>query len=161
MIFFGFKHPYRIHGRINQQNTEITTIDDKHQFLVNEDLGAFLSRIKASATNHGWKKNTPLINLTNKPGITFVLSGQVLTVPWFLGSYEGSDDWAVSMINLYKDSHNIKKSWIITNDDPLNNLTTNILTRIDLDISRDYQKIEILNTQGHYKGYKLWKPINH
>jgi hypothetical protein len=159
MMFFGFKHPYRTHGRINQQNTKITTIDTKHNFIVNEDLGIFLTQIKKTALNNNWKKNTSLINLTNKPGITFCLSAKIITVPWLLGAYDGSDNWVVSMINRYQKFHNINESWIITNDDPHNKLTTNILDRIDLDLSANYQKIEIPNMHGYYAGYTIWKPI--
>ena len=159
MIFFGFKHPYRTHGRINQQNTKITTIDTKHNFIVNEDLGIFLTQIKKTALNNNWKKNTSLINLTNKPGITFCLSAKIITVPWLLGAYDGSDNWVVSMINRYQKFHNINESWIITNDDPHNKLSTNILDRIDLDLSANYQKIEIPNLHEPYTGYTIWKPI--
>ena len=154
--FHGFKHPYRVDGRISQQSSNITSFDGKHDMVIEPMLSEFVTKLNKEAKRKGWKSNTPLIELTNSPGLTFLLSGKVVSTPWLLAGYDGSEQWAKNMLDLYE--HNdLASAWVLTSKNKTTGLPTQILNKVGLDFPLNYHKIEI----GQYNGnhYYLWKPI--
>ena len=154
--FHGFKHPYRVDGRISQQSSNITSFDEKHDMVIETMLSEFVTKLHKVAKSNGWKSNTPLIELTNRPGLTFLLSGKIVSTPWLLAGYDGSEQYAKKMLDLYE--HNdLASAWVLTSKNKSTGLPTQILNKVGLDFPLNYHKIEI----GQYNGnhYYLWKPI--
>jgi hypothetical protein len=153
--FFGFKHPYRINGRISDQSTTVTTINGNHDMVVETKLGHFVTELQDAALKNNWSKNKPLIELTNSPGLIFLLSGKIITTPWLLGSYEGSEIWSKKMLELYNND-DLGIAWIITAENKKESIPTNILNDVGLNFPTDYVQIDV----GQYQDnrYTLWKP---
>jgi hypothetical protein len=153
--FHGFKHPYRIDGRISQQASNITTFNKNNEIVVEAKLSKFATELQKQARNHDWRSDLPLIELTNNPGLTFLLSGKIVSTPWLLAGYDGSEEYAKRMLTLYQHDDLIS-AWVLSSKNKTSILPTHILNEVGLDFPFNYQKIEI----GQYKGnnYSLWKP---
>ena len=123
--------------------------------VVETKLGHFVTELQDEALKNHWSKNKPLIELTNSPGLIFLLSGKIITTPWLLGSYEGSEIWSKKMLELYKDD-DLGIAWILTAENKKESIPTNILNDVGLNFPTDYVQINI----GQYQGnrYTLWKP---
>ena len=153
--FHGFKHPYRIDGRISQQASNITTFNKNNEIVVEAKLSKFATELQKQARNHDWHSDLPLIELTNNPGLTFLLSGKIVSTPWLLAGYDGSEEYAKRMLTLYQ-QEDLISAWVLSSKNKTSILPTHILNEVGLDFPFNYQKIEI----GQYKGnnYSLWKP---
>lgn len=153
--FYGFKHPYRVDGRISQQSSYVTTIDGKHEMIIGSELCRFVTKLQQEAQNNGWESNTPLIELTNSPGLTFLLSGRIVSTPWFLASYDGSEKWSLRMLEIYNQD-DLPSAWLLTSNQKTLSISTSILNDVGLNFPTNYNEIKI----GNYNGsiYSLWKP---
>ena len=154
--FHGFKHPYRVDGRISQQVSNITTFDGEHEIVVAHKLGKFTNKLQKEVKKHNWQSGLPLIELTNNPGLTFLLSGKVVSTPWLFAGYSGSEQWTKQMLELHEHDE-LKFAWVLTSENKNPSLPTYILNDVGLDFPLNYHKIEI----GQFKGnhYSLWKPV--
>ena len=153
--YHGFKHPYRVDGRISQQSSNITSFDGKHEMLVETKLSAFVTKLQQEAHKNGWDNNTLLIELTNSPGFTFLLSGKIVSTPWLLAGYDGSEQWSKKMLELYE--HNdLNTAWVLTSENKIPSLPAHILSAVGLNFPLNYNEIKIGNYNGNI--YSLWKP---
>ena len=154
--FHGFKHPYRVDGRISQQSSNITSFDGKHDMVIEYMLSEFVTKLHKEAKGNGWRSNTLLIELTNSPGLTFLLSGKIVSTPWLLAGYDGSEQYARRMLALYQ-HEDLDSAWFLTSENKNSSIQTHISNEVGLDFPFNYHKIEI----GQYKGnhYSLWKPV--
>ena len=154
--FHGFKHPYRVDGRISQQSSNITSFDGKHDMVIETMLSEFVTKLHKEAKGNGWRSNTLLIELTNSPGLTFLLSGKIVSTPWLLAGYDGSEQYARRMLALYQ-HEDLDSAWFLTSENKNSSIQTHISNEVGLDFPFNYHKIEI----GQYKGnhYSLWKPV--
>ena len=153
--FHGFKHPYRVDGRISQQSSNITSFDGKHDMVIESMLSEFVTKLHKEAKRKGWESNTLLIELTNSPGLTFLLSGKVVSTPWLLAGYDGSEQWSKKMLDLYEHD-DLNSAWVLTSENKNPSLPTHILNDVGLNFPSNYNEIKIGNYNGNY--YSLWKP---
>jgi hypothetical protein len=153
--FHGFKHPYRVDGRISQQSSNITSFDGKHDMVIETMLSEFVTKLHKEAKSNGWKSNTPLIELTNRPGLTFLLSGKIVSTPWLLAGYDGSEQYAKKMLDLYE-RNDLASAWVLTSENKNPSLPTHILNDVGLNFPSNYNEIKIGNYNGNH--YSLWKP---
>ena len=153
--YFGFKHPYRVDGRMSQQSSNITSFDGKNEMVVESMLSVFVTKLQKKAQKNGWGNNTLLIELTNSPGLTFLLSGKVVSTPWLLAGYGGSEQWSKKMLELYEHD-DLNSAWVLTSENKNPSLPTHILNDVGLNFPLNYNEIKI----GKYNGndYSLWKP---
>ena len=154
--FFGFKHPYRVDGRISQQVSSVTTFNGEHEITVEQQLGQFITELQREVKKHDWHSGLPLIELTNSPGLTFLLSGRIVSTPWLYAGYDGSEQWSKKMLELHELSE-LKFAWVLTSRNKTPRLSTHTLNAVGLDFPLNYHKIEIGQHKGNH--YSLWKPV--
>jgi hypothetical protein len=154
--FHGFKHPYRIDGRISQQSSNITSFDGKHEMIVEHELSELTNILQQQARINGLQKNTPIINLTNNPGLTFLLSGRVVSTPWLFGGYSGSLPWTSKMLKIYEED-DLKLSWILTSENNPLGIPTSVLRNSTSNFPQNFLKIPISSYNDIQ--YFLWKPV--
>ena len=154
--FHGFKHPYRIHGRISQQTSTLNTLDKKHEMVVGQELSKFTKILQQQAVMHGFQKNTPMINLTNNPGLTFLLSCKIVSTPWLFGGYSGSVPWTSKLLKIYEED-DLKLSWVLTSRNNPLSIPTSVLRDSNINFPQNFIKIPISSYNDIQ--YFLWKPI--
>ena len=153
--FHGFKHPYRVDGRISQQVSNITTFDGEHEIVVAPKLGKFSTQLQRVGKKHDWRSGLPLIELTNSPGLTFLLSGKFISTPWLFAGYSGSEQSSKKMLEL-QEHDELKFAWVLTSAEKRLSVTTNILNAFGLNFPSNYNEIKIGKYNGNH--YSLWKP---
>lgn len=154
-VFNSFKYPYRVDDMISQQSSEVTTIDGKHEMVIESEPCVFVSKLQKEAQKNSWECNTPLIELTNSPGLTFLLSGRIVSTPWFLASYDGSEKWSLKMLKIYNQD-DLPSAWVLTSHLKTRSIPTSILNDAGLNLPLNYNEIKIGNYNGN--DYSLWEP---
>jgi hypothetical protein len=65
----------------------------------------------------------PLIELTNSPGLTFLLSGKIVSTPWLLAGYDDSEEWSKKMLEFYEHD-DLNSAWVLTSENKNPSLPT-------------------------------------
>lgn len=76
-----------------------------------------LANLQIAARQGGLKEGEAMMDLTGDgPGLTLVLSGHPVGVPWLVGGYPNSTQWAERLIQSLPSS-TLQKTWLLTSPD--------------------------------------------
>ena len=126
------------------QSDEVQSLGRIKGLRLSSEMNLYLSSLKDAAIESGFRDDTPIIDMTGaSPGTVFAIGGRSLGVAWFLGGYEGSNEYAKAVLS-DGSIHALRQAWVLTENEGSRKLDDNLLEVIGKDIARDY----ILVTQA-------------
>lgn len=102
----------------------------------------------------GFLPGMPLIDLTGRsPGVLYDLKAKALGQPWMVGRYEGSNEFAVFVLER-ESCADIAKAWLLAEPDGPRHLNgAMVMAAFGADINRDYAKTKDIRTPEGAGGY--------
>ena len=156
----AFKNPYRLTGKISDQVVESSFLMEGGSLQVDPPTALYISALKRIALEAGWQPGTPLIDLTGgSPGATVILDGRIMGVPWLLGGYKGSTEFAKTVIKMVPEPVQ-NTAWVLTAPAGKRSLSGKILSEIGLNFPDRYVAIGKVRTGHRNELQILWKPLD-
>lgn len=155
----AFRYPYRLTGKISDQVVESSFLVESGSLKVDLSTALYISALKRIALEAGWQPGTPLIDLTGgSPGATVILDGRIMGVPWLLGGYKGSTEFAKTMLKMVPEQVQ-KIAWVLTAPEGKRSLSGKILSEIDINFPGGYVAVGTVRTGYRNELQILWKPL--
>jgi hypothetical protein len=159
VLTFAYKNPYRLPADLKDQVVKVTFTGNKKAIFVDEETAKYVNALKKTALGAGWKAGMYLIDLTGgSPGTTIILGGRAPGVPWLLGSYKGSNDFAETILKMVPKSV-LREAWLLIAPDGKRSLAVKILNNIGLDYPREYVEVGKAKTGHRNELHFLFKPM--
>jgi hypothetical protein len=156
----AYKNPYRLPAGVKNQIEPVTFAGSKRSVFVDKKTAKYVNDLKRIAFDAGWKRGIPLVDLTGgSPGATVILGGRILAIPWLLGGYKGSNNFAHSALKMVSSS-TLHDSWVLTAPEGKRRLSSEILSRLGLDFPDAYKAVGKLRTGHRNEKQVLWRPLN-
>lgn len=160
LIMAAHNKPYRISTGLAGQVESSSFLMGKGHLLLDKTTAQYVRDMKEVAHDSGWNVGKPLIDLTGaSPGALVVLGGRLLGVPWLLGGYEGSEEFAtqsLATVNIQQ----LSEAWILTAPDGKHSVSLQVLSNVGLSFPSNYEKIATLKTGYRQEQQILWRPTN-
>ena len=156
--------PYRQPQPLFSNDVSMNFPNHSSKLILSRQAEDFITRLKNAAYSAGFSKNIPIIDLTGRtPVAAIILEGESVGVPWLLGSYKGSSDYAVHVLSKV-DVEKIQKSWVLTEPEGYAKIPDSVLKPLGLDLQKDYVFVkalklpELAGNPGQYRTLQLYKP---
>lgn len=157
-LYSEYNAPLRVTGSLKQQSTVVFLYDIDDQIFVDPESARYIRGLKAKARAADWQVRTPLIDMTGfSPGALVILDAKVLSRPWFLGTYPGTEDYALRALSR-ADKGELERAWILTAPDGYANLDEKLLMKAGLDFPASYTLIAEVTTSYRREKQQLWRP---
>ena len=137
-LSIGMEHPYRQAKplRLNANVREVGTA--KARLVLSQDFAEYLAKLKAVATNAGFKTGEPMIDLTGHyPGALFSIGAKAIGEAWTIGGYPGSEKLATLALDRVS-CQDISIAWVLEEPSGVRKLSDQILITNGIDLHKNY-----------------------
>ena len=126
---------------------------------VDKPTAGYINDLKRIALKADWKPGTPFIDLTGgSPGAAVILGGRIMGVPWLLGAYKGSSEFAKTAIEMVSKSEQ-RAAWVLTAPENKKRIPSEILVGLGLDFPKSYEMVGKVKTGYRDEVQLFWKPL--
>jgi len=162
LLGLSTESPYRQTQPLRQNHDLIQIANTGSQLWVSHDFASYIRTLDHLAKRGGFKRGTPMIDLTGHyPTALYVLGAKAVGLAWLCGGYPGSDMMASGALDRVS-LEDLKNAWILTEPAGPRKLSPEILKRYGIDLATDYVELGELDspTGYHPDSYKqhLLKP---
>ena len=155
----AFNHPYRLPRKINEQVVKSSFLAGNGSLYVDKPTAGYINGLKKIALEAGWEPDTPFIDLTGgSPGAAVILGGRIMGVPWLLGGYKGSSEFAKTAIEMAPKSEQ-HTAWVLTAPKGKRKIPSEIMSDLGLDFPKSYEMVGKAKTGHRNEVQLLWKPL--
>jgi hypothetical protein len=160
VLTLAYENPYRLPTGVKNQIEPVTFTGNKGSIFVDKKTAKYVNDLKRAAIDAGWKRETTLIDLTGaSPGTTVILGGRAPGIPWLMGGYKGSNDFARFALSMASSS-TLNLAWVLTAPGGSIRLSNKILSHLDLNFPDAYKAVGKLKTGHRIEKQVLWRPLN-
>jgi len=160
VMHWAFNHPYRLPEKISKQVVKTSFLSGNGSLYVDKPTAGYINGLKRIALESGWKLGTPFIDLTGgSPGAAVILGGRIMGVPWLLGAYKGSSEFAKTAIEMAPKSEQ-HTAWVLTVPKGKRRIPDEILMDLGLDFPKSYEMVGKAKTGHRNEEQILWRPLN-
>ncbi len=163
--------PYRQSEPVWAMDDHLSIRGGTQTVIVDEEMARYVGRIQLMAAIGGFEPNTPFIDMTGRPGASYVLGGRPYGFPWLLGGYPGSNPAAVYILQQWEPRH-LEDAWILTvAENGGRPLSLSILGKVGVAFPDGYtpigalpypsssdQFVAVERNRGATELHTLWKP---
>jgi len=154
-----FNHPHRLPGKISEQVVKSSFLAGNGFLYVDKPTAGYINDLKRIALEADWKPGIPFIDLTGgSPGAVVILGGRIMGVPWLLGAYKGSSEFAKTAIEMAPKSEQ-HAAWVLTAPKGKRRIPSEILVDLGLDFPKSYEMVGKAKTGHRNEVQLLWKPL--
>jgi hypothetical protein len=153
--------PYRQDEPFSQSSSMVLIGGSSSKVVLSKEYKNYIESLKNLTSSYNLV-NMPMIDLTGHfPGADFILGAYSPGVPWLMGAYPGSHQFAQAAIKTLK-CEELSRAWIITEPGGAFKIPTNVISDRGLDLLKDYQLVgEVQSPRGQtlqiHKQY-LYRP---
>ncbi|MBU0744560.1 MAG: hypothetical protein KKE11_04255 [Gammaproteobacteria bacterium] len=165
LIHNGFESPYRQPLPLRTNSYKINIGKQGSNLILSEDYAQYTKDIVSVADRAGFKKGTPMIDLTGKsPGVLYAIGASNIGQPWTVGGYPGSDALAEVMLRKVE-CKELAMAWLLIEPENPNKISPNILSSFGASIAKDYESVGMFKAAKGVGGckeiriQKILKPI--
>jgi fumarate reductase subunit D len=165
LVQTGIETPYRQPQPLRNNDYKLEIGKPGSTLVLSKGFGQYFAETIAVAKQTGFKKGTPMIDLTGQsPGILYAMGASNIGQPWTVGGYPGSDALAVAMLR--KDTcHELAVAWLLVEIEGPRKISPEILLSFGANIATDFETVGAFKTTEGAGGYKevrvqqLLKPV--
>jgi len=148
------------------KNDRITEFGGPGRTLVlSDDYGRYVDDAVRIAAAAGFKKDSPMIDLTGQsPGILYALGANSVGLAWIIGGYPGSDALAQAAL-AGAPCRDLSMAWLLLEDDGPRRISSNVLSTYGANLATDFELVGSFRTAPGAGGYeetrlqKVFKPV--
>ena len=157
-IYNAYMHPYRLEASLSEQVTPVQLLSGS-VLRVDEISAEYINAMKNTALSEGWEQGMALIDMTGgTPGANVILDAGFLGTPWLLGSYKGSNDFALMALT-NNDKSRVKKAWLLIAPHGGGSISLDVLSKVGIDFPKNYKLVSTLKTKHRNEVQQIWAPL--
>lgn len=165
LIHTGMATPYRQPEPLwtNNHLTEFGSPGKK--LLLSGGFGFYVDEVVRTAAAAGFKKDTPMIDLTGQsPGILYALGANNIGQAWIIGGYPGSVALAEASLK-GAPCADLSRAWLLLEDAGPRRISSTVLSVYGANLATDFKMVGSFKTAAGAGGYeearlqKVFKPI--
>lgn len=165
LIQSGMATPYRQPEPLWKNDYAIEFGHPGQKLLLSGGFGAYVDQAVRTAAAAGFKKDTPMIDLTGQsPGILHALGANSIGQAWIIGGYPGSDALAEASLKGVSCA-DLSQAWLLLEDDGPRRISPDVLAVYGAKLATDFEMVGNFKTAAGAGGYeearqqKIFKPI--
>lgn len=165
LIQTGIETPYRQPQPLRDNDYKLEIGKPGSTLVLSKGFGQYFAEAIDAAEQSGFKKGTPMIDLTGKsPGILYAMGASNIGQPWTIGGYPGSDALAVAMLKKVT-CKELAAAWLLAEPEGSRKISPEILLSFGANLATDYEIVDTFKTAEGAGGYKevrvqqLLKPV--
>jgi hypothetical protein len=164
LIHTGIEAPYRQPQPLwkNDYTTEFGRSNQK--LVLSDQFGRYVDQAVRTATEGGFKKDTPVIDLTGQsPGILYAMQANSIGQAWIIGGYPGSDALAEASLRSVPCTE-LAWAWLLLEADGPRQISSDVLQSYGANLTSDFALVGSFQTASGAGGYekprlqKIFKP---
>ena len=154
LVDTGIQAPYRQPPlRENDYVLEIGKPGSK--LVLSKSFGHYFTEVNDVANRAGFKKGTPMIDLTGQfPGTLYALGASSIGQAWNLGGYPGSDALAAAMLQKVS-CEELARAWLLAEPENPGKISPDILASFDANMITDFEIVGTFKTAEGTVGHKV------
>ncbi|MCY1164426.1 hypothetical protein D9M73_43040 [compost metagenome] len=165
LIQSGMANPYRQPEPLWKNDYAVKFGRPGQKLLLSGGFGPYVDQAVRTAAVAGFKKDTPMIDLTGQsPGILYALGANSIGQAWIIGGYPGSAALAeVSLKGV--PCADLSQAWLLLEDDGPRRISPQVLSVYGANLATDFEMVGSFKTAAGAGGYeearlqKVFKPI--
>lgn len=165
IVHTGIESPYRQNQPLGTNNCKMEIGRPGSTLILSKEFGQYIKEAINVATLAGFKKGTPMIDLSGQsPGILYVLGASNIGQAWTIGGYPGSDKLAVGMLKRTS-CEELSRAWLLIETEGPRKISPEILSSFGANLATDFEIVGTFKTAkgagGHKKArvQQLLKPV--
>ena len=143
LIETGIEAPYGGVGSLRKNDYNITIGEPGSTLILSKGFGRFFADGIELAKQSGFKKGTPMIDLTSNPSIIFAIGASSPGQAYFLGGLSGSDKFVSKALRSVS-CEDLAITWILTEPGGKFQISSNILSSFGASLADDYELVGII-----------------
>jgi hypothetical protein len=165
LVHASMETPQRQAQRLFMNNYKLELGRPGSTLLISKGLGRYITEAMDLAKKAGFKKETPMIDLSGQsPGILYALGADSIGQPWMIGGYPGSEKRAVAMLKRVS-CEDLSRAWLLNEPEGPRAISPEILSSFGANLAKDFMKVATFKTARGAGGYveareqQLLKPV--
>lgn len=165
LVQTGIEAPYRQPQPLRDNDYKLEIGKPGSTLVLSKGFGQYFAEAINVAKQTGFKKGTPMIDLTGQsPGILYAMGASNIGQAWTIGGYPGSDKFAVEMLKKVS-CEDLATAWLLAEPEGPRKITPGILLSFGSNMATDYEIVGTFKTAEGAGGYKegrvqqLFKPV--
>jgi hypothetical protein len=155
LIQSGIEVPYRQPLPLYDNDYALEIGNPGATLMLSKGFGQYIAEVVGVAEKAGFKKGTPIIDLTGQsPGILYALGANNIGQAWTIGGYPGSDTLAVAMLKKAT-CQELATAWLLVEPDGPRKISSDIITSFGANMVTDFEIVGTFKTAGGAGGYKV------
>jgi hypothetical protein len=146
LVHAGFETPYRQPQPLRQDDYKIEIGRPGSDLVIPASFGRYYKDFMGAATLAGFKKGTPMIDLSGlAPGVLYAIGANSVGTAWMVGGYPGSDNLAkASLANVPCDQ--LATAWVLYDPQSPGKISPEVLSSFGADLAQDFRPAGIFTT---------------
>jgi len=141
LVQAGMETPYRQPQPLHSNNYEITVGPSGSTLILPQSFGKYIAEAMDVAALSGFKKGTPVIDLTGRsPGILYAIGASNIGQAWTIGGYPGSEALAVAMLRKSA-CQELSIAWLLVEPEGPRAVSPTILSSFGANVVTDFEVV--------------------
>lgn len=103
---------YRLSTGLNGQNVNVGI--GKATVAVDAKTASAFEEFKTILREHGYAEGTPMLDMSDSPGLVLIANGRPLGSAWMLVGYPGSESVATGLLEHHVKAEDLRSAWILS-----------------------------------------------
>jgi hypothetical protein len=143
LINTGIEAPYGGVGSLRKNDYNITIGEPGSTLILSKGFGRFFADAIELAKQAGYKRGTPMIDLTSNPSIIYAIGASSPGQAYFMGGLSGSDKVASKALRTAS-CEDLAIAWILNEPGGKFQISSNILSSFGASLADDYELVGII-----------------
>jgi hypothetical protein len=143
LINTGIEAPYGGVGSLRKNDYNITIGEPGSTLILSKGFGRFFADVIELAKQAGYKRGTPMIDLTSNPSIIYAIGASSPGQAYFMGGLSGSDKVASKALRTAS-CEDLAIAWILNEPGGKFQISSNILSSFGASLADDYELVGII-----------------
>lgn len=154
LVQTAIQSPYRQPQPLHDNNYKLEIGKPGSSLVLSKGFGQYFVEAIDVAKQAGFKKGTPMIDLTGQsPGILYALGAINIGQAWTIGGYPGSDARAVAMLKKVA-CEELATTWLLAEPDGPRKISSEILLSFGANMATDFEIVGTFKTAEGASGYR-------
>jgi hypothetical protein len=165
LIHTGMEAPYRQPDPLRENGYPLEIGKPGSTLVLSKGFGHYFAEAIDVASQAGFKKGTPIIDLTGQsPGILYAIGASNIGQAWTIGGYPGSNALAAAMLKKVS-CEELSAAWLLVEPEGHRRIDPDILMSYGANMTTEFEVVGMFKTAEGSGGYKevrvqkLLKPI--
>ena len=142
LMCIGLEHPYRQSEPLRLQQDKVSVSPTGGELKVSRSAADYIRRLKKLASDSGFQRGTPVIDLTGHyPGALYAIGANAIGQAWMLGG-----DWGAATGLDHVSCAELGRAWVLVEPTGPRQHNPGILRRFNMDCERDFETAGVLDS---------------